>query len=582
METFLVIRTKEGTLRPFKMNTIQQILAQYIAHCWHQEVPVKIMLPKSRQMGSSTFFQALFFSLCELKPGYAVATVAHDEKGSATIFGKSKTFARNLENMGWDKPAFVIEQGAYFKWHTESSLHCGTIKTGDGLGKGDTLSAIHFSESANFSDKGIDAKNAVASIMESCADNQWTIYVHESTAKGKDPFYWPMCEAARDPSSGSTYRLIFLPWFLEENYRMSWKQYRKVLTLTGKADPGPRFIPTKEEEALRQRLKDVEVRDHERYWKHNTELKDTQLIWRRAKISEMGDPDLFKRYYPSTYEEAFTSSQSCFFRPETIDYYREYAQASPPQRGYFHDLTHKFIPHPSGYVRVWERPDQLCEYVIGADIGGEKNNSDPSCAYVVEKHSLRVVASVHGHMEWDHFADTLMTLGLAYNTALLVIENNYNSAVTKRCHRKNYPNLYYYFEQERTRATKPSTPGFNTNKKTRPAMMKLLQRLLRDRRVYMPDPNFWIEMENMVWVPSNSVNPDRDGTYKATGGNHDDRIMALALALYQCPQLDHQPEMDLLPHEQTPAYRMFLKLQAEERSSGLGSTYLNLGAPSAA
>ena len=507
-----------------------------------------------------------------------MATVAHDERGATTIFSKSVTFARNLEKTGWEKPAFRFEQAAYFKWETESSLHCGTIKTGDALGKGDTLSAIHCSESANFSDKGIDAKNAMASIMESCAQNRWTIICHESTAKGKDPFYWPMCEAARDPSSGSTYRLIFLPWFLEENYRMSWSSFRKVLDLTGKQDPGPKFVPTRDEEVLRQRLAAVEVKPHERYWKHNVVLTDTQLIWRRAKIAEMGDVDLFKRYYPSTYQEAFTSSVNCFFRTETIDYYRE--QGKPETaRGYFDDITYKFREAANGHVRVWERPDPLCEYVIGADIGGEKNNSDPSCAYVVEKHSLQVVAMVHGHMEWDHYADTLMSLGYAYNGALLVIENNFNAAVTKRCHRANYVNLYYYQEKERARkASAPSTPGFNTNRKTRPAMLKLLQQLLRDRRVAMPDPFFWTEMENMVWVSSNSINPDRDGTYKAVGGTHDDRIMALALALYLCPQIEFDPDLDIPAHDQSPAYRMFLRLE-RDRGEGLSpDAFLSLGA----
>lgn len=578
-----MIRTKKGTLAPFRMNRIQQILAQYVAHCWHQEVPVRVLLPKSRQMGSSTFWQALFFAMCELKDGYAVATVAHDEAGSKVIFQKSVTFARNLERRGWPHPDFTHMQGAYFKWRAESSLHCGTIKTGDALGKGDSLSGIHYSESANFCDKGIDAANAVASIQESCHMDRWTIIVHESTAKGKDPFYWPMCEKARDPHSGSTFRLIFLPWFLEPNYKMSWRQYRKQLVLLGKQDPGPRFVPTAEEEALREQLRSVEVHPDERYWKYRIELKDTQLIWRRHKIAELGDVDLFKRYYPSFYHEAFTGSTDCMFKKETIDHYRKNSRA-PHVRGYFDLTSGLFHELPEGPIRIWEKPDPLSEYVIGADIGGEKVGSDPSCAYVVDKHSLQVVAQVHGHMEWDHYADTLAMLGSYYNHALLVVENNFNPAVAKRLHRSDYPNLYYYQEVDRARASRPNDPGFNTNRKTRPAMLKLLKKLLRDRRVDMPDSQFWVEMENMVWVPTNTKFPDRDGVYRATSGNHDDRVIALAIALYQCPQLSFEGELDVPVNELTPAYRLYMRLLKDGRFRKPGENYdfLSLGGPNAA
>lgn len=583
METFLVIRTKKGTLEPFRMNTIQQIMAQYVAHCWYEGIPVKVVLPKSRQMGSSTFWQALFFSMCELKEGYAVATVAHDEKGSTTIFGKSLTFARNLERTGWDKPAFVTEQASYLKWHSESSLHCGTIKSGDALGKGDTLSAIHYSESANFSDKGVNAKNAVASIQESCHDDRWTIYVHESTAKGKDPFYWPLCEQARDPSSGSTFRLIFLPWFLEKNYRLSWRAFRRQQLLLGNTDPGERFVATAEEEALRERLRTAEVLPHQSYWRYQFELSDSQLIWRRAKITEMGDPDLFKRYYPSFYEEAFTASASGWVNEETIDHYRK-ASRQPKVRGYFDRLTGRFKKLDTGNVRIWEQPDPLSEYVIGADIGGEKEGSDPSCAYVIDKHSYEVVAQVHGFMQWDHYADTLMALGNYYRGALLVVENNVNPAVAIRCHRANYVNLYYYQNVDRARTARPNDPGFNTNRKTRPAMLKLLKKHLKAHSVKNPDPYFWQEIENMVWVPTNTTNPDRDGVYKATGGNHDDRIMALAIAVYQCPQLEFTyGEAAIAPEEMSPAYLLHLRLKEEDRRNGARyGGYLNLGANRAA
>src|SRR5690606_24652091 len=97
METFLWIRTKEGQILPFRMNTIQQIFAQYVAERWHKALPVKVAGPKSRQLGSSTFWQLLFFALCELKPGYRVGVVAHDEEGAREVFSRAHTALRQIK-----------------------------------------------------------------------------------------------------------------------------------------------------------------------------------------------------------------------------------------------------------------------------------------------------------------------------------------------------------------------------------------------------------------------------------------------------------------------------------------------------
>lgn len=586
-EKFLRIRTKDGTVVPFRMNTIQQILAQYVAWCWHNAIPVKVALPKGRQMGSSTFWQVLFFTMCELKPGYRVATVAHDEEGATEIFGKSQTFKRELDKTPWGRPDLLQDQSGFMLWAHESSLSCGTIKTGDALGKGGTPSAIHFSESANFSDKGVNARRAVNSIVNARADNRWTIECHESTAKGKDPFYWPLCERARDPNSGSDYRLIFLPWFLEKGYSLTWEEYRRIMTMNGRRDPGKEFIPTTEELKLRRRLQDTVVQPHERHHRYQTYLTDEQLIWRRWAITNKcdGDEDEFKRYYPSFYEEAFTASSSSMFDDQTVDYYRSNSRA-PVARGKVTETpgtnppaTFERMGH--GSVQVWEFPRPGEEYVIGADIGGEKADSDPSCAYVIKKHSLQVVAMIHGQFEWDHYADDLFNLGVFYNDALLVVENNHNPATAKRLHRRRYPNLYYYAPDHKPGVGKD--PGFNTNRKTRPEILKVLKRAARERFFDCPDRGLYIEMETFVWVPKASTdNPDRDGEYRAVGTNHDDRIMALALALFQCP-MPEEAALHFKEEEPEPtrAYLMHLRLmqEHEEEEREAAGQFLNLGPP---
>jgi hypothetical protein len=530
IERYLVIRLKDNdqeAVAPIRFNTVQQILADYVADCWHRGLPVKCMVPKARQMGISTFWQAVAFAMANLVPGYNAAVVAHDEASAVEIFGKSKTFQRHLQ--GWPVD-LVVDQTARMVWASESALHCGTAKTGGSLFHGFTFQMLHWSEAANYNDRGNDAEAMAAAAKPALAQTALTIEVFESTAKGKDAFYWERCERARDPSSGSEHTLVFLPWFLQKEYAISWPKYREIFTSRQKKDPGERFVPTQDEEKLRASLESVEIEPHEVYFRYRHRLTDEQLTWRRWAIVNIcgGKEDLFKRYFPATYEEAFTASASCMFHPKDIDFYRTHSK-SPESIG--NVVNRKFIPAFQGNVRVWELPDVTHRYVIGADTGGErKEDSDPSCAYVIDKDYCKVVALIYGWPEWDVFADILYEVGLFYNNALLIVENNFNQATAKHLVRRDYPSLYW--QRDSVTGAKTNKPGFSTNIKTRPEMLKRLDKAVRTRQFRNPDPGFSGEMETFVWVPKQS-NPE-EGTYKAVGGNHDDRVIAAAIGLMEC------------------------------------------------
>ncbi len=584
METFARIRTKDGPVAPFRMNPIQQILAQFVARRWYRGDPIRVATPKSRQQGSSTFWTLLAYALCENYDGYHVALVAHVEDSAEEIFSKAHTIKRELPVAGWGQSNLTGDQAGAIRWVSESSYTAATIKSGDALGRGPSLNMLHFSESGSYSDKGTDAKGAVIAVKNSQATNWLTIEVHESTAKGKDPFFWPLCESARNTSNGSAYELIFLPWFLSPEYSMSWAAYREELIGKGKDDPGHKFVPTSDEKILRRALEETKVRPEESSWRYQTRLTDEQIIWRRHKIATdcWGDPAAFRREYPSTYEEAFSASAKCFFDLEAVEWYRSRAK-DPIAKGHINDTGRgwSFLSDPGGPVKIWEFPRPGAQYVLGADIGGMKPDSDYSCAYVVNKNTHETVAQIHGHHEWDHYIDYCFDLGMFYNQALLVVENNFNPASANRCHRRGYPNLYYFFHDATIDASIGSSPGFQTNKKTRPEILNILKQVFRDRVAVMPDDKFYREMESFVWVPKTASNPDGDGDWKSLRPNNDDRVMAAALAYFFCPI----PEFDMPNRPETPipsrAYLMYLDYERKDqlRQQRAAGDYLNLSAP---
>lgn len=580
-ESYVWIRNKKGRVLRFNMNRVQRLMAQWLALRIYEGVPPRAWIPKYRQGGVSTFWQVLFFAMANLIPGYRSAVAAHDDEGAKAVFSRTTTAIRQIrKRKEWPAPDILQEQVGYLLWESESSIQGATIKTGDALLKGTSLNAVHFSETANFSDRGIDAQAAIGSLLPAVDETDvWSMIIHESTAKGKDAIFWGGCEAAKDPESGSAYGLIFLPWFLEDTYRMSWAEYRKRLVGAGKIDPGEGFVPTPEEERLRRKLLSVRVKPGQEWWRWRADLKDDQLIWRRWAIANKcdGKLDKFQRYYPSFYEEAFKASADCLFTEESIDWYRTKSRA-PEEHGKLHETLHGEIFFEGGLdpdtapVRVWKRPEPFKAYIIGADPGGEKVKSDPYNAYVLDKHSLEVVAQVHGLFEWDVFSDTVERLGYWYNTALIVPENNVQPAICKRLHRRAYPRLYYYFEPDTAKQKEGKSPGFNTNKKTRPQLEKVLELMVRTKQVRNPDPEFWREMENFVWVPKpHAQNPSVDGSYKATGGNHDDRIMSLALALIMAPRPEPQigvHDMDA-PDDGWLFFQKLQRLEQEEARKGI-------------
>lgn len=556
-------KRRSTQLVPLRFNAAQLILADYVAECWHKRVRVRALIPKARQMGISTFWQAIMFGLAVLSPGYHGLTVAHLEASAGQIFAKSRTFEANLSDT-WKLPLDNRQQNR-ITWEENraanraaSSIWVAMITTGEGLGRGPTLSAIHFSE-AGFYTREVGASRAqggVSAAMGALDEGPDSIVAWESTADGRDPYFYVKCEAAKNPESVSEERVIFLPWFLDPGYSMTWEEYRRSLIESGKRDPGERYVANEEELLLRRQLEETVVAPSERSWKYCVRLSDDQLIYWRWLLANKceGRPELRSKEYPSTYDEAFSSTVQAMWDGDTCEHYLRKSR-DPLAVGNVvpAGASVVFESNPRlGKLKVWEHPKPGESYVIGADIGGERRGSDPCAAYVVNSHTLETVAAFHGHMEFDHYTDYLYHLGQHYNWSLLVVENNHNPAVAAGLHKMGYPALYYYVYEGQLKGT-PNRPGFNTNRKTRPELMAALDSAVRRRAYRNYDVGFARELPTFVWV-------ERDKHYAAEAPNHDDRIMAAALAVYHCQGRDRDPEEES-ERDQGYAVRRFAELQ---------------------
>ena len=540
IESFLRIVTKDAKLQLFKLNTVQVILVQLIALCWVQLRPAQLLVPKSRQLGVSTLFQALFFVLALLTKNYRCLTVAHREDSAAMIFRMTRTFEQWLPNK-FRKQLKTRTKGCLEWLESGSMTQVATIGTGDGLGMGFTLNGLHGSEVAVWAKKG-DAKAAWTSVSPAIADNADTLIGFESTPDGPDEFFHDLC--VKGLEGFGDWEPVFLPWYLDQSYAVSKREYTLRVTrarLGGDVD----FELTPEEREL---VKLVELQPKvagEEWIRWPCTLTLEQLLWRRLTVANKcgGDPELFDRYYPSTWELAFRSRQLNLFDAHTLE--RIHAQArSPEKRGAMHLVRGQGVFKVRGKaaqdrakwtIEVWEDYDDGYDYVLAADTSEGVEGGDPAAAYLgkllPELGQVEIVAAIHGRIDPDLYAEQLDLLGQLYGEALLVVETNKAYEVMRTLRKRNYRNLYW-----RTDPTNPKSkvtqPGWHTNPKTRPIALSILKAMARDNDFICPDRALAVEMGEMV--------PGPKGKWEARKGKNDDRVLAAAILLAVSGFRDHR------------------------------------------
>lgn len=282
-----------------------------------------------------------------------------------------------------------------------------------------------------------------------------------------------------------------------------------------------------------------------------------QIQWRRNTYKRKckSDWNTFKREYPSNPDECWMVSGAAFFDAEPLARYTE--QAIAPFRGSIHErivedeetgiatVKIEVTPDPNGYIRIWDEPDPLCHYVIGEDTaegklvgsqrGGqsERGGRDFSCGQVWDVYNNKLVAQIHGRMAPEVFADHSALLGRYYrcinrkeNVAMIGVERNHSSGVTvinRLLDVIGYSKVYMRKEVNKQFNTTTREFGWHTNGQTRPLMLDELAMMLREGIIDLPDADTLREMGTFIRV--------EDGTPEAQDGCHDDRIMALAIAI---------------------------------------------------
>ena len=476
---------------------------------------------KGRQQGFTSLITAIQLSFAIVRKNFAGFTMADRADNTRAIFNdKARVVYERLPQELKPTERFNSVNELFFD-RLNSSWRIATA-TGQ-VGRSRTLNFVHFSEVAFYECLLADLQAGIGEAITADA-----IWVYESTANGFN-------EAKELWDSGSCINL-FYGWWLSEEYRVDATE-----------------LPQSDDPWLKERIKVLVDMD----------LDVQQIAWYCQKYESYIDKTLIRQEYPITPEEAFISSGKSIFDVGRINNRMAQVCRYTPRRG---DFTYskiatpifgeggvmvetewtitdiEFIEDPSGAIAIHEEPlvkrdaegriTHKAPYVLGGDTAGEHGGEDYFTAKVICNLDGRTVATYRKQREDDDlYGEQMYCLGSYYNDALIGIETNYSRVPTRTLEQLSYPNLYRREKVDRMYKEVLNVHGFETTKKIRNDIIGDLVKLMRD------DPSLECDMQTLKEMTT--FVKKENGRQEALAGQHDDLVMALAIAHFISGQQDH-------------------------------------------
>ncbi len=528
IENCLKIKTKSGTVVPFRLNDAQRKLYAVAKRQQDDGKPVRLIILKARQLGFSTLTEGLIFHACATRKNVNALIVAHREDATANLFRMSKLFydelpapvkpmlrASNAQELVFENPS-KLRSEREARPGLRSRIRCATAG-GRGIGRSDTLQCVHLSEYAFWPD-GADGKaSTLAGILQAVPSLPGTMVVIESTANGFEDFKerWDAAVAGEND-----FEPVFFAWFENPDYSMP-------------VVPGTEWTP--EERELRDAY----------------QLTDEQLQWRRWCIANNcgGSLDMFRQEYPASPGEAFLHSGTGVFDNEQIVLRLE-RLPEPAGRGEFADG--EWTESETGAITLYELPEEGVPYVLGGDTAGE--GSDYFTAIVIDNVTGRIAAKLRQKYSEPEYVRQIYALGRFYNDALVAIETNFSTYPVMKLQEMEYPNQYSREREDTYTRQMRKSYGFRTDRQSRPRAIANLVEVFSSHPEWFTDRELLEEMLTFCY--------NEDHRPEALAGKHDDLVMGAAITY----AARHQQRMTVLTEPEKPREKLIDQMKRQKRA----------------
>lgn len=471
----LWIRNKRGSLVHLMPNEIQR---KYLSTRTLRNVVVK-----PRQTGLSTIILGMGLHRVMVNEGHRHVLIAHETKATQKLKDRMNEMYRLLAirpKAKYDNRSELVlpDMGSSFYISTAGST---------GGGRSDTIHSAHITEYAWW--QGDAAAQLVALDQALPENGEMDV---ESTPNGLNHFYQYVQEA----KGSKDVTLHFYPWWLQTEYAK----------------------PTEKIEWTVSELKLLPMAAA-----YGVVLSDEQVAWRRGKIDGVKQAlgqaatvekatQIFAQEFPEDIDECFLGSGTPRFDASVVNALKHKA---------VRPLRDERVVSSGLVLKVWAEPKPDGFYVIGADAAQGLSAGDNDAARVTDWDTGKVVASLHGKSEIFVYAQQLAKLGKRYNNAVIACERKESGiAVNDKLKELGYSRLFYHTNDQGVRAQEP---GFDTNAKWRPVLLDEIEQWI------MNSPEAFNDAEELDEVMRFVIN--KSGRAEADTGAHDDRVMALGIAL---------------------------------------------------
>ncbi|HEX4007855.1 MAG TPA: terminase [Acidobacteriaceae bacterium] len=236
-------------------------------------------------------------------------------------------------------------------------------------------------------------------------------------------------------------------------------------------------------------------------------LMDTQGLSReqigyRRQIQEKFR-GLAKQEYAEDADDCFFASGSCYFDTEAID--RRLKQLGEPA------WTRR-----RGSLQIWLPPLPGRKYLLAVDPAGGGTAGDFTAMQVIDLETAMQCAELQDHLGPREAAHDAALLAQEYNHALVAVERNNMGMTVLTCLEDGeaYDNLYVHEDK---------VNGFLTTSSSRSQMLSNLYSLLVEEPKKLMSERLLRECRSFVRL--------ENGRLEARGGEHDDLVLAMAIAV---------------------------------------------------
>lgn len=176
-----------------------------------------------------------------------------------------------------------------------------------------------------------------------------------------------------------------------------------------------------------------------------------------------------------------------------------------------------FGTHHYKKLHIWEEANPTREYLLSVDVGLGRR-ADYSAFHVFDLYNGEQVASYYSNtIPINEFANIINEVGLRYNTAFLAVERNTIGS-------NLISDLRHHYEYENILMDDKGELGYQLTTQLRESVLAIMEEYLRMRKVKINCKRTIDELNTFIVTES--------GKIEADVGQHDDLVMALALACY--------------------------------------------------